>query len=275
MQTVQLGLSPCPNDTYTFYAMLSELIGDSRIQWSPCFLDIDDLNAMALDQSLAVSKMSFRAYYEVSDHYRLLDSGSALGHGCGPLLVSRHGVDHPQQGWRIAIPGGLTTARFLLEYAYDQAFELHQVLFSDIPLSIAEGKFDAGVIIHESRFVYQEYGLQLIADLGAVWELGTKSAIPLGCIAVRNDIADEMARYIESDIRSSILYAHDHKEEVMYYMKHYAQELSDTVIWQHVHMFVNGHSLSLGDDGQHAVHVMFDLLNQSAGKNKRPRFVTS
>ena len=213
-----------------------------------------------------VTKLSFHAYAYCADRYVLLDAGSALGRNCGPLLISRRPIstgDVAAGQLSIAIPGKYTTANFLCGLAFPAAGNKTEVLFSDIEPALLEGRFDAGVIIHENRFTYQAKGLRKIIDLGEFWEAETGAPIPLGGIVVRRSLPDDVKRAVNRVIRRSVEYAFAHREASLPYVRAHAQEMSEQVMYQHIDLYVNDYSIDLGTQGRRAVQVLFDRAQQS------------
>ena len=253
-----IGFSPCPNDTFIFYALMHGQIPLEHVQFNePLLEDVETLNRWALADRLDVTKLSFHALGHVQDSYTMLASGAALGRGCGPLLVTRsgHGSGNPAH-WKIAIPGQYTTAALLLKLFLPEHEQTITMEFSEIMDAVAEGKVDAGVIIHESRFTYQQHGLSCVQDLGQWWEEDTGLPIPLGCIAARNNLPAAEQEEIEQAIKASIQWAYDHPEQCRPYIKQFAQELDDEVIAGHIGLYVNDFSLELGDEGRAAVQEL-------------------
>ena len=193
-----------------------------------------------------------------AEHYALLDSGAALGRGNGPLLVRRAGDTRPIR--RVAVPGLHTTANVLMGKLFPEIEERTPLLFSRIAAAVERGDFDAGVLIHEGRFVYRERELELVADLGQLWEQRTALPLPLGGIAARRSLPDEVRHEAERLLRTSIEYAFTHPEASRTYIKQHAQELDDKVIDAHIALFVNGYSLSLGDEGRRAVEALTGVI---------------
>jgi 1,4-dihydroxy-6-naphthoate synthase len=256
MTTFDFAFSTCPNDTYAFFAMIHGRIDTHNIKFMPQMQDIDMLNSMALRAFYPITKLSFYAYLTLSSTYELLDSGSALGYGCGPLLVAKSGDVLPR-GAKIAVPGEYTTAHLLLKLWSSVPYNIEIVRFDLIFDGVRSGLYDAGLIIHEGRFVYPNYGLTKVIDLGEWWEQKTNSPIPLGCIAVRRGgEAYEQKHDIERIIRNSIEYSNEKKSEPREFIKMHAKEMDDTVIDQHIALYVNEFSLSLGDKGRKAVEML-------------------
>ncbi len=253
-----IGFSPCPNDTFIFYALMHGHIPLEQVCFAhPHLEDVETLNRWALAARLDVTKLSFHALGHVREHYTMLNSGAALGRGCGPLLVTRAGLSNanPSQ-WKIAIPGQYTTAALLLKLFLPEHRHPVSMEFSQIMEAVAEGRVDAGVIIHESRFTYQEHGLACVQDLGQWWEEDTGLPIPLGCIAAAKGLGRQQTEEIEQAIAASIRWAYRHPEQCSAYIREHAQELDDKVISGHIGLYVNDFSLELGDEGKAAVQEL-------------------
>lgn len=258
--TLSLGYSPCPNDCFMFDALVHERIDLEGLRFDVHLADIETLNASAFAGEADVTKLSFHAYAHCLPHYVLLDAGSALGRKCGPLLISGRTITPDEVaagGLRIAIPGRYTTANFLLGLAFPAVRDPSEVLFSEIETALLEGKYDAGVIIHENRFTYEARGLKKIIDLGEFWEEQTAAPIPLGGIVVRRSLSDDVKRTINRVLRRSVEYALAHPHDSLPYVRQHAQEMSEDVMYRHIDLYVNGYSLDLGDDGKRAVETLF------------------
>lgn len=255
-----IGFSSCPNDTFVFHAMVHHLIDTKGVNFIPHIDDVEALNQKAFKGSLPVSKLSFYAYLLLKDRYSLLDSGSALGFGCGPLLVAKSRLKHPEDA-RIAVPGTYTTAYMLLRLWNPEIRNTISVRFDRILPGVKSGEFDAGLIIHEGRFVYREYDCIKIVDLGEWWESETKLPIPLGCIAVRNDPETLCHKEtVESVLRHSVTYAFEHRDVSRDFIRSHAQELDDRVIENHISLYVNDFTVSLGKTGMQAVQKAEEML---------------
>jgi 1,4-dihydroxy-6-naphthoate synthase len=259
MSELTLGFSPCPNDTFIFYALVHGLIPAGGLSFRERLEDVETLNRLVLDRALAISKISFHLLGHVRDEYALLRSGGALGRGCGPLLVARHRIAPEElRGKRIAIPGRYTTASLLLQL-HDPALDTLVIMpFHEIMGAVARGEVDAGVIIHESRFTYQEHGLHALLDLGEWWERETGQPIPLGGIVARRDLGTENLTTVENSLRESVLFAQAHPEEARGYIRAHSQEMSDEVCDAHINLYVNHYSVDLGPDGEAAVTTLLD-----------------
>lgn len=249
---MRLAISPCPNDTFMFDAIVNRRIdvGDFDIEVE--YLDIEQLNAAAMERRYDVTKCSTAILPAIVKHYTLLDSGSALGRGNGPLLVRREGESVPLRS--IAVPGEHTTANALVGRLFPDIEYRTPMLFSDIAEAVERGDYDGGVLIHEGRFVYHRRHLELVADLGLEWEQRMALPLPLGSIVAARDM--DIAKEFEMLLRRSIKYAFDHPEVSREYVKLHAQELDDSVIDSHIALFVNDFSLSLGDEGRRAVRAL-------------------
>ena len=253
-----LGFSPCPNDTYIFNALVHNLIPLEQVSFaSPHLEDVETLNNWSLAAKLDVTKLSFHALGHVLDDYVMLSSGAALGRGCGPLLVTRPDLSLDLERVTIGIPGVYTTAAMLLRLYAPKALNLKIMRFEEIMPALIEGKVDAGVIIHESRFTYQDLGLILVKDLGQWWEELTGLLIPLGCIAAKRSLSEEIIREIDQAIHASIRWARNNPGQCMNYIKIHAQEMQDSVLQNHISLYVNEFSLQIGDEGKAAVSELF------------------
>lgn len=254
-----LAFSPCPNDTFIFDAMVHHKIETEPYCYEVSYLDVQQLNIAAKNNQFDITKLSYFAASQLLDQYQILTSGSALGFGCGPLLISLKNYSTDDlKNIKIAIPGKNTTANFLLQYVFPEAVDTVEMLFSDIEDAVIEGKVDAGLIIHENRFTYFNKGLQKIADLGEIWEQKTGFPIPLGCIAVKRNIPDEEKRAINHHIKESIRFAFQHPESSKSYVKCHSQELDDDVIKAHINLYVNQYSEDLGPVGKNTIYHMFE-----------------
>lgn len=260
---ISLGFSPCPNDTFIFYALANKLIDTKGLDFSLLIEDVETLNQLAMKRMADVTKISCHAFYYVQEDYHFLRAGGAFGRGCGPLLVQRT-EDRSQKSEikKIAIPGELTTAYLLLKFylssnssliACPSSLSFVGMPFYKIMDAVRDKKVDAGLIIHESRFTYHEYGLEEIVDLGDWWENETGLPIPLGGIIAKKSISMPTIKTIESLIRASVEYSMLHSEEVMPFIKKYSQELSDDVIFKHISLYVNDYTIDIGSDGKAAL----------------------
>jgi len=263
MHQLTIGFSPCPNDTFIFHGLVKGLVDTGALAFAPEKLaDVETLNEWALTGRLDVTKLSFHALGHVLDEYVLLRAGAALGRGCGPLVVARERLARGQLGRaRVAIPGRLTTAAMLFRLWAPECSPPTAMPFHQIMAAIKEGRVDAGVIIHESRFTYQQQGLVCLADLGSWWEETSGHPIPLGGIVARRSLGPEIIARVETAIRASIRRAWQRPEEPRQYIKTHAQELDDRVISEHIGLYVNRFSEDLGAEGLAAIE---DFLRRGA-----------
>jgi 1,4-dihydroxy-6-naphthoate synthase len=258
-KTYSLAYSPCPNDTYIFAALTNGMLPAAphvRVHLA----DIEELNVSAAHAEHALTKVSYGAIPYLMNDYRILRAGGALGRGCGPLVVTRPGAVSSLadlHGKRVAIPGERTTAFMLLQLALGARPDAIQMRFDRIIPAVANGEVDAGLIIHESRFTYQDAGLVSIADLGDWWEGTSGMPIPLGAILVRNDVEDASARAIDDAIRASLAFSRANEDAIMPYVREHAFEMSDDVMRKHIDLYVNEFSDDLGETGMQAVRELF------------------
>ncbi|MFO7826990.1 MAG: 1,4-dihydroxy-6-naphthoate synthase [Bacteroidales bacterium] len=258
MQKISLGYSTCPNDTFIFDAMVHHKIDTEGLEFDIVMADVEELNKKAIKQELDVTKISYHAYSKIADHYCLLDSGSALGKNNGPILISKHKI-YPDEvdDINIAIPGENTTANMLFSIAYPNAKKKKEYLFSDIEDVVLSNEMDAGLIIHENRFTYEKKGLQKIVDLGEFWEKETQLPIPLGGIAVRRDLDHEIQLKINRILRKSVEFAFENPKSAYPYIKKYAQEMDEDVMYKHIELYVNQFTIDLGKDGRDAIKMLY------------------
>lgn len=258
MQTLTLGYSPCPNDTFIFYALVKGKVPVPGITFRERLEDVETLNQLALDGALDLTKISYHALGHLRERYALLRSGGALGRGCGPLIVARPGtrIEDLRSG-TIAIPGKLTTAWLLLQL-FDRGLNNVVVMpFDRIMQAVADGTVKAGLIIHESRFTYPLYKLEMLLDLGAWWERYSSFPIPLGGILGKRSLGTATLVKVEEAIRESLRYARAHPAEVLAYVKEHSQEMDEAVMKSHIDLYVNDFSRDLGEEGVAAVERLF------------------
>jgi 1,4-dihydroxy-6-naphthoate synthase len=267
-----LGFSPCPNDTFIFDALIHHKIDTEGLTFDVHYQDVETLNQGAFRGDLSITKLSYFAFAHVTNQYQLLDAGSALGFGVGPLLITKHpervspllddlqrqDKDRASLPFKVAIPGQYTTAHFLLSLAFPRWEVKKEVLFSEIENLVRQEEMDFGVIIHENRFTYEAKGLHKVIDLGAYWESKKQLPIPLGGIVVKKDLDEELKQKINRVLRKSIQYAFDHPKEGLDYIRSHAQEMEDHVISQHIELYVNDFSLDLGATGKLAIRTLFE-----------------
>lgn len=255
-----LGFSPCPNDTFIFDALVNKKIDTQGIDFEVAYADVEQLNRWAMEGKLDITKLSFHAYAYCIQNYVLLNSGSALGNNCGPMLIARNPLRTEDINIaKIAIPGKMTTANFLLGILYPQAKNKVEKVFSAIEGDVLNGNVDMGLIIHENRFTYQKKGLHKVTDLGEEWETKTHSPIPLGGIFIKRSVDAEIQHKVDSLIRQSIEFAFANPESSRDYVKQHSQEMEDDVIAQHINLYVNKYSVDLGNDGKRAIETMFQI----------------
>jgi 1,4-dihydroxy-6-naphthoate synthase len=265
---LSLGFSPCPNDTFIFDALVNKKIDTEGLDFDVILEDIQTLNEWSTQGKLDVTKLSFPAFFRNRGKYEMLNSGAALGKGVGPLLVAKRMVNVPDVVHSsIAIPGELTTANFLLSFAFPMAKNKTPVLFSGIEDAVLMEKFDLGVIIHENRFTYQQKGLIKICDLGEIWEEKQKAPIPLACIAAKNNFDIELRNKICSLIKKSVEYAFVHYPEITSYTKEHAQAMDENVMRQHIELYVNNYSIDLGEEGKKAIEQLKQVYNNLVDGN--------
>ena len=256
---LSLGISPCPNDTYIFASLVEGRLAcpENLGTLTTRFADVEELNTLARRGVLDVTKLSAAAVADVLDEYVILESGGALGRGCGPLLVAPEPVRaHDVRDAPIAVPGRLTTANLLLELHGGFTGRREELVFDAIMPALVEKRFAAGVIIHESRFTYEKHGLHLVLDLGEWWEKATGAPIPLGVIVARRSLGEETCRRIAALIRASLEASNANPASAKPFIRAHAQEMDEDVCTRHINTFVNEFSLSLGDAGRHAVHEL-------------------
>ncbi len=262
MQEYSLAFSSCPNDTLVFYAMLHGKIDTLGYLFNPYINDVEDLNRRAFNEEFSITKLSFHAWLLLRDRYEILDAGAALGFGCGPLLVTSREGSKDLSRMKIAVPGEFTTACMLMKLWNPDIKNIESVRFDNIMPGIEQGKYDAGLIIHEGRFVYEDYGLEKIIDLGEWWESETGLPIPLGCIACSRKIDESKRRSIEKILHDSVVFGLENREQCMEFIKQHAQEMNELVIDEHISLYVNDFTLSLGEEGRRAVEKLESVARE-------------
>lgn len=259
-----LGFSPCPNDTFIFDAMVNGKIDTKGLTFEYVLEDVETLNRWAEEGKLDITKLSYNTFIHIANKYALLHSGSALGKGVGPLLIAKQPMDLAQiENLRIAIPGVMTTANLLLSLAFPKAKNKEEVIFSEIEAAVLDGRYDAGLIIHESRFTYQQKGLSKLIDLGDWWENTMNAAIPLGGIVARRSFDKELNATIDSVIKESLAYSWKHYPELSPFVKAHAQEMEEDVMRKHIDLYVNDYTTDLGEEGRKAVMTLFEQAKKS------------
>jgi len=259
MNKISLGFSTCPNDTYIFDAMVHQKINTEGLVFDVFLGDVEELNKKAFNSELDVTKLSYHAYSKIASSYLLLDSGSALGFKNGPLLISKRKI-YPDElvDVKIAIPGLNTTANLLLGIAFPNAKNKFEYLFSDIEEAILSNEIDAGLIIHENRFTFEQKGLKKIIDLGEYWEQETGLPIPLGGIAVNRNLDNDLQLKINRVLKRSVDFAFENPKSAYPYIKQYAQEMSEDVMYKHIDLYVNDFTKDLGKTGREAIKVLYE-----------------
>jgi 1,4-dihydroxy-6-naphthoate synthase len=256
-RSIHLAISPCPNDTFIFHALANRKLTLPHADISTVFEDVETLNQAALKETFDISKLSFHTYLLVKDKYHLLRTGAALGYGCGPLLVSRKPVSFQDiDSLHVLVPGALTTAHLLLRLFSPTLRNKQFVRYDEIIPRLLSGEADAGVIIHEDRFVFESKGLVKIVDLGGWWEEETGAPIPLGCVVMKRCLAEVYAAPFDDLVRESIRMARREPVKVLPFIRTHAQQMNADVLDKHIATFVNEHSLDLGEAGERAVAAL-------------------
>lgn len=255
-----LGFSPCPNDCFIFDALVHKKIDTKGIDFEIVMEDVETLNRRAFIEELDITKLSYHAFIYLTQKYILLNSGSALGFNCGPLLVCKSSIENLviSSQTKIAIPGKYTTANFLLSLAFPKAITKEEIIFSEIEGAVLTGKVDAGLLIHENRFTYEQRGLKKIIDLGEFWESLIHSPIPLGGIVMKRDFDEELIKTVDGLIRESVEFAFKNPNSSMSFVKKHSQEMEEVVIKKHIQLYVNEFSTNLGSVGKRAIRLMFN-----------------
>jgi 1,4-dihydroxy-6-naphthoate synthase len=270
-----LGFSPCPNDTFIFDALIHHKIDTEGLEFEVFYDDVETLNQKAFRGELDITKLSYHAFAYVANQYVLLDAGSALGFGVGPLLISDVEIpiadlENGQIKNRnseivnpiIGIPGKYTTANFLLGLAFPNATNKQEIVFSDIENAVLDGRIDIGLIIHENRFTYQDKGLKKIIDLGDYWEKKTGCAIPLGGIVANRNLPLDVQHKINRVLRKSVEFAFANPKSGLDFIRQHAQEMSEEVMYKHIELYVNKYSVDLGGEGRKAIKLLFDTARE-------------
>jgi 1,4-dihydroxy-6-naphthoate synthase len=264
--TLSLGFSPCPNDTFIFDALVNRKIDTGELSFNYVLEDVETLNQWADEGKLDITKLSYNSFLHNVHRYALLHSGSALGKGVGPLLISKAPIQPSNsdfQNLRIAIPGKNTTANLLLTLAHPEASNKTEVLFSEIEEAVLRGDFDAGLVIHESRFTYAQRGLSLIRDMGDWWEETAGAAIPLGGIVARRDLDTAIIQEVDRLIAQSVRYAWKNYPSLPPFVTEHAQEMDEHVMRQHIQLYVNEYTEDLGPTGETAIQTLFQKAKEA------------
>jgi 1,4-dihydroxy-6-naphthoate synthase len=271
-----LGFSPCPNDTFIFDALIHQKIDTKGLEFEVVFDDVETLNQKAFNSVLDITKLSYHAYAYVTDNYVLLDAGSALGFGVGPMLICKTEKDLNNPNLKVGIPGKFTTANFLLGLAYPHLQNKKEIVFSEIEQKLIDGEIDLGLIIHENRFTYQDKGLKKVKDLGEYWEEKNNCAIPLGGIVIKRELPLEIKQTINQLIRQSVEYAFANPKSALLFIKSHAQEMEESVMYKHIDLYVNKYSIDLGLEGKKAIKMLFKQAqeNKIIPKMNKDLFIT-
>lgn len=263
-----LGFSPCPNDTFIFDALVNHKIDTEGLSFEVSLQDVESLNNEVFNKIPDICKISYHAYAYAWENYLILNAGSALGFGVGPLLISQDApltfqhLQSVQSQTTAAIPGRYTTANFLLGLALPELTNKTVYPFSEIEEKVLQREVDCGLIIHENRFTYQEKGLHKIIDLGDFWEKFSGAPIPLGGIVINRKIDKEVQLTFDRVLKRSIEYAFTHPASSEDYVKAHAQEMDDQVIRKHINLYVNEFSLDLGNTGKKAVELLYQTAKE-------------
>lgn len=265
--TLSLGFSPCPNDTFIFDALIHHKIDTEGLDFRVSFDDVETLNQKAMKGELDITKLSFHAFAYVYEQYALLDAGSALGFGVGPLLIAKNEYlanhpDHINAELRVGIPGKYTTANFLLGIAFPHLVQKEEMVFSAIEQSLLTDQIDLGLIIHENRFTYMDKGLHKVMDLGNYWEQQTGCAIPLGGIVINRNLGQDIKEKVNRVLRKSVEYAFANPKSGIEFIKQHAQEMSEEVMYKHIDLYVNKYTIDLGTEGRKAIDVLFQMAQE-------------
>ncbi len=252
-RTIRLGISTCPNDTFLFHAILEREIDLGDLEFEVELLDVQELNERLARGDFDIAKGSFYCGLKLSSELSILDCGSALGFGVGPLLLATRSPKSPA---RVLCPGRFTTANLLYSLFHSDKGEPEQVVFSEIMPALEAGSADLGVCIHEGRFTWKERGLDCVEDLGERWESATSAPLPLGGIFARKSLGSELASQVNNCLRASLDWGIANREATFATMSRYAQELEPAVVWSHVDLYVNEFTRSLGSVGREALDAL-------------------
>ena len=257
MQTIRLGISTCPNDTFAFHGLLTRAVDWRGLDFKVELLDIQQLNDRLFAGGFDVAKTSFHAALLLADNYLVLPSGSALGFGVGPLLLASQADTTPATLDQLTLcPGEQTTAALLFRLFYPGTTRIEQVVFNEIMPRLRAGAADFGVCIHEGRFTWQQQGLHLVEDLGSRWEAETDSPLPLGGIVASRELSTQTLATVQQVIHDSLQYALADPETALPTMRQHAQEFNDQVLMQHVELYVNDWTIQLGDVGRRSLATL-------------------
>lgn len=264
MDRLSLSFSPCPNDTFMFDALIHHKIDTEDLEFEVRFEDIETLNHNAQASKPDITKLSTKALSLVLDQYHILNSGAALGFGVGPLLLSKTEIPNWEKNisqFHFGIPGNLTTANFLLDFAFPQSKRKTEILFSEIENSLLESKIDIGLVIHESRFTYLNKGLHKLLDLGNLWEEKTGLPIPLAAIAIKKTLPIEVQLKFDRVLKKSIEFAFANPDSSLVFIQSLSQNMDPEVVKKHIDLYVNPYSIDLGNLGKSAILHLFKSFN--------------
>lgn len=262
---ITLGFSPCPNDTFIFDALVNNKIDTGEFQFDIQLEDVETLNNMAIAGELDVTKLSYGVLPLTLKDYVVLDSGSALGNGVGPLFVAKKNIDRDHiNECEVAMPGENTTAHLLFSLAYPGVTKKVFKRYDQIEDFVLQSKENvAGVIIHENRFTYAERGLYKLNDLGDFWQHETGLSIPLGGIVGKKSLGRETLQKIDNLIKESIAYSFKNYPVLSGFVKEHAQEMNEDIMRKHIDLYVNNFSLDLGSDGKAAITKLLEVYKQN------------
>ena len=257
---LSIAYSPCPNDTFIFDALAHQKIDTEGLTFDIIPGDVETLNREAMDGKYDITKLSYHAFAYMSNQYQLLTAGSALGRGCGPLMISKDEIPRSKiEFCLIGIPGRLTTANFLMTLAFPEAATKKEMVFNEIENALLNDAIDIGLIIHENRFTYIHKGLKKIIDLGEWWEKKYQLPIPLGGIVTRRDFEPELQLKINRVVKRSVEFALANPAQTMQYVRDHAQEMDEQVMQQHIALYVNDFSVDLGEEGKAAINALYEV----------------
>ncbi|MDM1296043.1 1,4-dihydroxy-6-naphthoate synthase [Sphingobacterium sp. N143] len=271
-----LGFSPCPNDTFIFDALIHHKIDTKGLEFAVEYQDVETLNLKAFQGDLDMTKLSYHAFAYAVEDYELLDAGSALGFGVGPMLITKdpelakilqeklnNGENLGEfDQLRVGYPGRYTTANFLLGLAFPELSNKVELVFSEIEEALLNNSIDLGLIIHENRFTYAEKGLYKVVDLGEYWEKTTKFPIPLGGIVVKRSLPTEIKNTLNTILKESVAFAFANPKSGLDFIRQHAQEMSEEVMYKHIELYVNQYSIALGAEGRNAITKMFEKAQE-------------
>ncbi len=267
---LKIGISPCPNDTFIFHALLKHLIDVDTFEFVVTFADVQSLNEGAQDGDFDIVKISYGNLWNVQGGYGLLYSGGAMGYGCGPLLLSTES-NSLDQDIPVGVPGENTTANALLRFwaaGESLTYKAEYAFFDELYRDLLNGDRIQSLVIHENRFTYENDGLYLICDLGEYWEKKTEAPIPLGGIVIRRDLGEDVARKVDGLIRRSVEFAWNNPEKSEFFIKEHAQETKECVVKSHIGLYVNDFSAHIGDKGKVAIERLQQLIVPESGNVK-------